>query len=465
MLEHQQPTPFLPLGSLYIADALLNADYDVSIINTDNKNTITEIERATSKNLLCFCISTMSGTQLTNAIAIAKTIKEKYPGIPLIWGGAHITALPRQTLESNLVDYIGWGESEETIVPLMDSIKNDDIRSLFCVAGIGFKDRKHILISKNPSYASLDKFFHLPYYLLDMDKYARQLAVGAKREFPIITSRGCPFKCKFCSNSSTIWPNTKVRYNMIGSVVNDIKTLVNKYGADMITFADDGFLLNEQRLIDILSAVRKEGIHVKFRFAARIDLLLKLKEETFPFMKEHGVVAIGTAPESGSQRILDYLGKNITLEQIYHVDELLSKYKFYKHYNIMICSPRETRDDLRLTLKLVANLARASMSSPYPFGTLFKYVPLPGTKLYEDAIRLGFKPPQTLGQWGEFDHADIFDTIGLVRPWIRKEDFTYIRKAIDLVERLNYSMIGKGTDIKAVNTIIKEMDKFIQPDL
>ncbi|HAZ10624.1 MAG TPA: hypothetical protein DCY56_05925 [Candidatus Omnitrophica bacterium] len=453
---------FLPLGALYIADALLDAGYNVSIINTDNEKALAEIKKIISKNLLCFCISTMSGTQLINAVVIAKALKTKYIGVPLIWGGPHITALPRQTLESNLVDYICWGEGEETISPLLDSIKSNNNASLFNMPGIGFKNKKSIIVGKNAGYSYLLKIFHLPYHLLDMSKYSRQLAIGAEKEFPILTSRGCPFRCKFCSNSSVLWPNTKIRFHTIDNIVNDIKTLVREYGADMITFADDGFLYSEKRLINILSAVREEGIVVKYRFAARADLLLKLKEETFSFMKEHGVVAIGFAPESGSQKILDYLGKNITIEQIYRIDRVLSRYKFYKNYNFMVCSPRETMEDLKLTLRMILDLARTSMYSPYPFGTLFKYIPLPGTELYEDAIKFGFKPPQTLNQWGEFDHRDIFDSIDRVRPWARKKNLVYMQKAIELVERLNFQMIGEGYDKRVVSEIFKEMDNLIE---
>jgi len=266
----------LPYGPLYLASSLIDAGYEVSVVCADNKNVLKQIDQLVSKNTLCFGISTMSGTQLANAILIAKTLKSKYPGIPRMWGGVHVTALAEQTLKSDLVDYIVWGEGENTIISLLEKIGNNDIDSLHGMPGIGFKKGDEFFIGENSGYTALDKTFHLPYHLLDMEQYVRKLAIGANREFPIWTSRGCPYRCRFCSNTSVIWPNTKIRYHTIDHVVSDVKTLVNKYGADLITLEDENFLMDEQRFIEMLKAIRNEGIFIKYRFAARVDVLLKL---------------------------------------------------------------------------------------------------------------------------------------------------------------------------------------------
>ena len=451
----------LPEGVLYLAHSLLESGYKVSIIDSPNEIALKEINRIVSKNTLCFGISTMSGTQLANAIKIATLLKSKYPAIPVIWGGVHVTARPAETLQSELVDYIVWGEGENAIVPLVSAIKNNEIKSLNGMRGIGFKDRNSVFLGENSGYVSLDRVFRLPYHLLDMEKYPRKLLVGANREFPIYTSRGCPNRCKYCSNSSATWPNTKIRYHTIDHVINDIRTLVEKYGADMVTLADESFLINQQNVIDMMKAIRKEGISVKYRFTAHINFLLNLKEETWQFFKDHNVVAIGTAPESGSQKVLNSLGKYITLEKIHQVNNLITKYGFYKMFNIMICTPYETREDLRLSLKLVAELARTSTTSPYPFGKLNKYIPLPGTELYEEAIKLGFNPPDNLNEWSKFDFGNFENTKDIVRPWIRKEDFDYIQRAIYLVERLDCQFTGVNADKEAIRGSLQKIDQLI----
>ena len=253
-----------------------------------------------------------------------------------------------------------------------------------------------------------------------------------------------------------------MRNHSIEHIVRDVSILHRKYGADCITFADEGFLQNEERFIQILEAIRNEGIFIKYRFTARIDILLRLKLETWEMMKDYGVIAIGTAPESGSQRILDYMGKGITLEQIYRVDTILTKYKFFKCFNVLICTPSETIQDLKATLLLLSNLAETSKYCPYPIGTLNKYIPLPGTKLFDDAIIKGFEPPKKLEDWGYFDFEDVRGTRNIVRPWLLDTDFDFVEKATVLMETLNHEFTGEGANISKINQLLQDIKKLIE---
>ena len=169
--------------------------------------------------------------------------------------------------------------------------------------------------------------------------------------------------------------------------------------------------------------------------------------------------AIGTAPESGSQRILDYMGKGITLDQIYKVDDLLTKYGFYKNFNILICTPSETIDDLKATLRLLADLAETSTYCPYPIGVLHKYIPLPGTALFDDAIDKGFKPPERLEEWGSFDFEDIRKTRRIVRPWLLDADYNFIEEATARMETLNHEYTGKTTDLSKIRPLIQDIKR------
>jgi radical SAM superfamily enzyme YgiQ (UPF0313 family) len=252
-----------------------------------------------------------------------------------------------------------------------------------------------------------------------------------------------------------------MRNHSIEHIVRDVSILHRKYGADCITFADEGFLQNEERFIQILEAIRREGIFTKYRFSARVDILLRLKSETWEMMKEYGVIGVATAPESGSQRILDYMGKGITLEQIYKVDAILTKYRFFKAFNVLICTPSETIDDLKATLRLLVNLAETSRYCPYPIGTLHKYIPLPGTKLFDDAIIKGFKPPEKLEDWGSFDFEDVKETRNIVRPWLLNADFDFVEKATALMETLNHEFTGEGANISKINQLLRDIKRLI----
>lgn len=252
-----------------------------------------------------------------------------------------------------------------------------------------------------------------------------------------------------------------MRNHSIEHIVRDAGILHRKYGADCINFADEGFLQNERRFVQLLKSIRNEGIQVTFRFSARIDILLRLHQETWELMKEYGVIGITTAPESGSQRMLNYMGKGITLGQIYKADALLTKYKMFKSFNILVCTPSETIEDLKATLLLLCNLAETSKYCPSPLGTLHKYIPLPETKMFEDAIAKGFKPPDKLEDWGYFDFEDVRGTRSIVRPWLLECDYDYIEMATALVEKLNNEFIGEGANEGLIDQRIRDIRSII----
>lgn len=453
---------YMPYGPLYLAESLLHHGYHPVIVNDTYKATVERIA-ALSEKPLCVGISTMSGRQLANAVAIAKELKAFFPGLPLVWGGVHCTALPEQTLQSDLVDVLVWGEGEEVFPLVVSAIEDDDIESLLGIPGIGIRDNDIGVLGCNSGYSDISsRVFDIPYHLLDMPRYSRELLIGPQREYPIWTSRGCPFRCRFCSNGSKVWPNTKMRFHTIEHIAKDVHTLHSQYGADCITFADEGFLQDQDRFLSILQAIKEDGVDVKYRFSARVDLLLRLRDSTWEALKDYGVIGISTAPESGSERILKYMGKGITLDQIYKVDELLTKHKFFKAFNVLICTPEETIDDLKDTMRLLLNLAKTSTCCPYPLGTLHKYIPLPGTEMFEDAIRRGLQPPGRLEDWVGYDLEDAVGRRSTVRPWITDADGIFIGKAIAAMESLNQRFTGRGVDPASIEAGCDDIRTLLQ---
>ena len=275
---------YIPMGGLFLAEALLNEGYDVKILDDTLVNVIESLRKMASHKTIAIGISTLSGTQLKNSITLAKILKNEFPHIPLIWGGAHVTALPQQTLASELVDYVVWGEGELSITHLLNALHNGtDVTK---IKGIGYKKSGQCLINENAGYTPLNRLFQLPYHLLDMKQYARRLNIGVERGYYIHTSRGCPFRCKFCSNSSKIWPNTRMRYHTMEHIFNDLSVLATQYGADCITFADELFVNSEERMVTICKELQREGpVNMKYRASARADILGKLGKKTLSLMK------------------------------------------------------------------------------------------------------------------------------------------------------------------------------------
>lgn len=455
----REKTSWLPLGPLYLAEALLAKGYRVTIVDTGNDEAEKELAHLLDGDTVCVGISTMTGNQLANSIELAGRVRGLKPTVPLVWGGVHPTLLPGQTLSHSLVDYIAWGEGEVSFPALVDYLatgKGDPSS----IPGIGYKVKDQPVINSNAGFTPLERTFDLPYHLLDMNRYARSRLIGGNRSYPILTSRGCPFRCSFCVNSSKAWENTRMRFHTVDHVVRDAEKLVRTYGADLISLSDENVVVSESRIISILEAFKRAGLNVKYRFTARVDMMLRLSAECWTEMKSLGVVAAGAGIESGSPRMLDSMSKGLSLPQIFELDETLTRHRLHKSYNFLVCTPREKAEDRDMTLRLILRMARTSTYTPYPFG-LYRYTPQPGTSMFEDAKALGLREPATLEGWKEFDQDDFFSTMARIRPWISPEQLPEIRTFLDRVEGLNAMFTGPDADRDAINSKIAELEKAI----
>ncbi len=379
----------------------------------------------------------------------------------MLGGGVHPTHLPDQTIQDPLVDICVVGEAEDRIARLVSLIAKGDHDEIARIPGVHVKGSPPVPLSDGVGYADLSRPVKLPYAVLDPNRYVRSLNIGPKRELQVWTSRGCPHRCRYCSNASLAWPNTNVRLHPVDHIVEDIKRAIDHFGADCIKFTDENFVLSERRLVNIFNALGRAGITCQFRFSGRVDKLTALSRETYAMLKQSNVVGIATAPESGSEKVLKLMGKQIRIDQVYALDDKLSRFGFHKTYLFLMGIPGETVSDLKQTIELIANLAKRSSQSPFPFGTPHIYIPLPGTELYKDAIRFGFRPPVTLREWCRFDLENMEESLSLVRPWIRGAYKEFLFRTLRTVSRLNRSMTGNEADQTVVAKHIASLEALL----
>jgi len=455
----------IPYGGIYLADSLIKKGYSVGLINEyTEKDVLKLIENYGGESTIAFGLSVVSGPVIEDAIYIARYIRSHFPDKPIIWGGPHVTALPEQSLKSQFVDYIVWGEGEVSLPKLLDSIEKN--RSLEHIDGIGYiNEYGENIVSKDSGYTSLDGIFNLPYHLLPMEPYYRKLNIGGERWISVLYSRGCPYKCAFCINSSERWSNSLIRFHSIDHIIKDLKTFVHEYNADGITILDDHFFIQEKRLVEVCERILKENIKVKFRANGRIDAFARLSERTYELLKEIGLISIGAGIESGSPRMLKYINKNITLDEIDKVDTLFSKFQIYKHWNFMTAFPGETIEDIKLTIKLIIKLAYTSFDSPFPFSSYNRFIPLPGTKLFIVAKEYGMKAPENLDEWTSFSQKYKFDGQGYdpkIWPWITKEVGEFMFAAECLVHELNSHYTGIDANTENIKKTISKLNSLIK---
>ncbi len=312
---------------------------------------------------------------INTAITIAGHLKKANPGLPVILGGAHATLLPEETLASAPgIDVVVRGEGEETLIDLLRALENK--KSLSEISGISY--RKDGRAVNNPARSvsiDLDSLPFLAYHLLPRRRYKPHPPHGRALPFAaIITSRGCPYRCSYCSKPIF---GSRFRAQSPQRVVDEIAYYQDKFGVKEIAFYDDVFTLNKKRAYDIAEGIIKRGLKIHWTCETRVNLVDK---DLLHHMKRAGCYAIAYGIESGSQEILDTMNKGITIDEVEEAVRLTREVGLQTIGYFMIGSPGESPETIVATIefakKLKIDFAQFAVTTPFP-----------GTDLYDRYLK------------------------------------------------------------------------------
>ena len=369
----------VPLGLAYLASFIEKDGHKVKIIDSNTLGyRIKDIKEEIEKFNPHLVGVTATTSCIYDAYEVAKIIKEVDPGIKVVIGGPHVTFIAKETLkECPFIDVVVRGEGEETFRELVNFFESssEDTWSLEEVKGITFrKDNKIIETDSRSLIKNLDSIPFPAYHLLPMEKYR----LKNKRFATIMTSRGCPFSCIFCSSSRLFGKTWRARSPE--NVIEEIKLLKNKYGVREIEFLDDTFTLNKKRAEKICEILIKEKIDISWSCSSRVDTI---DESLIEKLKKAGCHTIYVGVESGSQKILNIIDKGITLPQIEKTINLIKKVNINSFGSFILGIPGETVKTIKKTInfakKLNPSFVQFSICTPYP-----------GTKLFEMAKEKGW---------------------------------------------------------------------------
>lgn len=364
------------------------------------------------------------------AIRFAKKLKEN-PSLRnslIIVGGVHISTLP-QSLDP-IFDLAVIGEGEETMRELMELYINNQnknhkltAKNLSKIRGLAFHDKGKLKMTiRRELIQPLDKipiidrnFFSKRYFkksILETKKPVRLTGM--------MTSRGCPYKCRFCS-TSLFWK--KLRFNSVGRVVDEIEYLIKSKNIEFISIWDDLFLVNKFRLRDIVSQMRERKLlgKVKFNGMARANLV---DEELCQIAKELGVVFFNFGFESGSDRMIKYLKKDsVSYEDNMRAVKLCNKYGLGVGAALIIGSPTETEKDMRATIDFIKFMKKYSNVDLVWMSIMS---PLPGTEMWDIAAKRG-KVSNNMKDWSILSEYSLEGPM-LLDESIQKEKFLELLK-------------------------------------
>jgi radical SAM superfamily enzyme YgiQ (UPF0313 family) len=326
---------------------------------------------------------------VNNAVALARAAKEVNRDIVVIAGGPHASALPREVLRHDAIDIVVKGEGEETALDVLRAL--DKGRGLEGVPGIVYKDKG--VLRENPDRPLIKDLDSLPlpaYDLMPMDKYY----AAASRRFTsgkigsIITSRGCPNRCTFCSRA--VFGRT-VRYRNPRSVIREIQHLVDRFAVRELLFWDDAFTADKGHAIEISRLMRETLPDLVWSCYSRAD---HFSDELYAELYKGGCRELSFGIESGSQAVLDSIRKDVRVEEAKRAIEGCRRHRLLSFCSFMLGLPQDTADTLRQTIDLALEL------DP-DYAAFCSFVPLPGSEIFRDMTEKGLIDLKT-AKWDHF---------------------------------------------------------------
>jgi len=304
------------------------------------------------------------------ALKTARVAREIDPDVFIVVGGPHATHLAESVLLRNpAVDAVAIGEGEETLLELARAVSTS--RPVHEVRGLALRDKQGVVRTPpRPPVQNLDRISHpsAHYESIGVDQFAQF-------EF-LITSRGCPARCTFCSTPE-FW-GTRLRYRSAEHVLDELRHLQHQFGHVSVSFRDDTFTVDKKRTLSICQKIVESGLHLVWDCQSRVNAV---DEERLVWMRRAGCQHIQYGVESGSRAVLEKLNKGILLEQVHRACELTRKVGMELSLYLITGVHGETAEDIEATLRLIRSVR------PHD-GIVSPLVVYPGTALYEEAKRL-----------------------------------------------------------------------------
>lgn len=399
--------PELPMSHLYLSWALKKKGYEPQIVDMR----IDKIEDIDRSDYLFVGISSMTGLMINEGLLAAKYIRSLNPHTPIVWGGIHVTLLPEQSLKNEFVDIIVRGEGEQTIQELAIAIENNS--NLSMIKGISYKQGDELFHNPDRDFIDMNSIdIYLPYELFKMDQYSFTA-------FPVHTSRGCPYRCGFCYNTS--FNKRHWRHKTATRVLDEIEYVMKKFSVNNISFTwEDEFFINVNRVKEICEGIVSRQLEIKWNSFCRFNNFKKVDEDLLRLIEKSGCISLSFGGESGSQRVLDeVIKKDIKIEDIISATERLAKTNIEQVVSFMSGLPDVTEEDMVKTFNLIDTLVKINPKI-YPNG-LFLYTPYPGTPLFEFVTqKYGYRSPQSLEEWANFGIYRSLDGTWHSKDYFRK---------------------------------------------
>ncbi len=404
----------MPLALLAIGSELDPQRYEVIIVDGRLE---ADPERALLAQLdgaVCLGVTVLTGAPIADALRISRAAKRARADLPVIWGGWHPSMFARECLSEPSVDVTVRGQGEATFRELVERLAEG--RSIDDCAGctVRLADGSIRENAARP-LAPLESFRAHDYSLIPVERY---YSLKGKRQFDYISSQGCNFRCAFCSDPF-VYGRKWVGLEPARMALR-LRELWDRYRFDDLNFQDETFFTRRDRVQTFAEHLVESGIRISWAATMRADQGVRLPDEVWKLCKQSGLRRLLVGVESGSDQMLKRIRKDIRIEQVFETAEQMLRYRLAGYFPFIVGFPDESDADIQASLDCAKRLRSMSPDFLTP---IYYFKPYPGSALVIEAVQRGFRLPDTLEAWSEFDYV-----AGEPGPWVSSAKFQLIER-------------------------------------
>jgi len=358
----------LPLSVLYLGAVLEGREnYEIVDGNADPDPMATIDALMRHHKVELFGVSVMPGPQLRQAVQVSKAVREKYPRVPIAWGGYFASLYTEASLNARYVDFVVKGQGEDTLLELIAALRGP--RNFQDVRGMSFKDQfgLHVHTAERPLKAP-DDFPWPPYHRLDPAKYIARTFLGTRTAVHQ-ASIGCPFRCNFCG---VVPVYDREKMESAARTASILGHLQAQYGVNAVQFYDNNFFLREEHAREL--AERISPLNLRWWCEARVDIVLGYSDDTLRRLRAAGCVMIFFGVESGNDVALRNMKKQLTSEQTLELARRIREFDIVPEYSMIFGNPADAEADLEANIAFVRRVKKVNPAVEIVVQT---YVPTP----------------------------------------------------------------------------------------
>ncbi len=381
-----------PLSILALA-AMIEGLEDYAIVdgNLDDDPRVS-IDRAMRENpARLLAVTVMPGPQVVAAVPVCRWFKEAYPKTPVVWGGYFPSLYANTCLNAKYVDFVVRGQGEDTFVELLAALDAGG-RNFSGIRGLSYRDAFQLPVhNEERLLRSPGDFPVMPYQRLDADRYLRPTFLGS-RTTVYQSSIGCPYQCNFCGVVG--FSGSREKMESPQRTVSVLAGLQRDYGVNAVQFYDNNFFLREDHTREL--AERMKPLRMNWWCEGRVDAVMRFSDDTFRKLREAGCVMIFFGVESGSNRKLKEMKKELSAEQALELAARIRQFGIVPEYSLIFGDPADSETDFNETVDFAK---RVKIINPEIEIVVQTYVPVP-QRSGEMYGRLdNFEFPTTPDEW------------------------------------------------------------------